>query len=180
MFVMIPCLKSACILFDLSLQHSHFFIQQNNPTYCMLFPNNLNIHTFSCHQKFIKEIWPKLTLQYIFLKYWRFKTAIAESNSDFDKSPDFIRLHAHSINFQNQLLYQVFSFFTEINFHKKIIWTSSTYKKNLLIVTIQRKSEKHEHMSLIFSLISMNGCYKKNSKLNISGPNVAYNHPNPF
>lgn len=129
MFVMIPCLKSACILFDLSLQHSHFFIQQNNPTYCMLFPNNLNIHTFSCHQKFIKEISPKLTLQYIFLKYWRFKTAIAESNSDFDKSPDLIRLHAHSINFQNQLLYQVFSFFTEINFHKKIIWTSSTYKK---------------------------------------------------
>lgn len=132
MFVMIPCLKSACILFDLSLQHSHFFIQhvqQNKPTYCMLFPNNLNIHTFSCHQKFIKEIWPKLTLQYIFLKYWRFKTAIAESNSDFDKSPDLIRLHAHSINFQNQLLYQVFSFSTEINFHKKIIWTSSTYKK---------------------------------------------------
>lgn len=161
MFVMIPCLKSACILFDLSLQHSHFFIQQNNPTYCMLFPNNLNIHTFSCHQKFIKEIWPKLTLQYIFIKYWRFKTAIAESNSDFDKSPDLIRLHAHSINFQNQLLYQVFSFSTEINFHKKIIWTSSTYKKNLLIVTIQRKSKKHEHMSLIFSLISMNGCYKK-------------------
>lgn len=90
MFVMIPCLKSACILFDLSLQHSHFFIQQNNPTYCMLFPNNLNIHTFSCHQKFIKEIWPKLTLQYIFLKYWIFQTAIAESNSDFDKSPDLI------------------------------------------------------------------------------------------
>lgn len=101
----------------------------NNPTYCMLFPNNLNIHTFSCHQKFIKEIWPKLTLQYIFIKYWRFKTAIAESNLDFDKSPDLIRLHAHSINFQNQLLYQVFSFSTEINFHKKIIWTSSTYKK---------------------------------------------------
>lgn len=37
MFVMIPCLKSACILFDLSLQHSHFFIQQNNPTYFMLY-----------------------------------------------------------------------------------------------------------------------------------------------
>lgn len=37
MFVMIPCLKSACILFDLSLQHSHFFIQQNKPTYCMLY-----------------------------------------------------------------------------------------------------------------------------------------------
>lgn len=73
MFVMIPCLKSACILFDLSLQHSHFFIQQNNPTYCMLFPNNLNIHTFSCHQKFIKEIWPKLTLQYIFLSTEDFK-----------------------------------------------------------------------------------------------------------
>lgn len=95
------------------------------------------------------------------------------------KSPDFIRLHAHSINFKNQLLYQVFSFSTEISFHKK----SPNFKyiqKILLIVTIQRKSEEHEHMSLIFSLISMNGCYKKNSKLSIPGPNVAYNHPNPF
>lgn len=113
-----------------------FFHSKNNPTYCMLFPNNLNIHTFSCHQKFIKEIWPKLTLQYIFLKYWRFKTAIAESNSDFDKSPDLIRLHAHSINFQNQLLYQVFSFSTEISFHKKIIWTSSPFRGNLRNMSI--------------------------------------------
>lgn len=61
----------------------------------------------------------QLTLQYIFLKNWRLKTAIAESNSVFDKSPDLIRLHAHSINFQNQLLYQAFSFSTEISFHKK-------------------------------------------------------------
>lgn len=72
----------------------------------------------------------QLTLQYIFLKYWGLKTAIAELNSDFEKSPDFIRLHAHSINFKNQLLYQVFSFSTEIiKFPQKITYTSSTYKK---------------------------------------------------
>lgn len=116
--VYIPCLKSVGLLFDLSL-HSNLF-HSTEQTYLLYVVSKWFKYSYILMSSEIqKRNMTQLTLQYIFHKYWGLKTAIAESNSDFEKSPDFIRLHAHSINFKNQLLYQVFSFSTEISFHKK-------------------------------------------------------------
>lgn len=129
MFVMIPCLKSVGLLFDLSL-HSNLF-HSTEQTYLLYVVSKWFKYSYILMSSEIqKRNMTQLTLQYIFLKYWGLKTAIAELNSDFEKSPDFIRLHVCAFHqFQESAsLSGLFILYWD-KFPQKITYTSSTYKK---------------------------------------------------